>query len=199
MDQPKTQRGRRTREAIIRAAAGLMYERGVRATSVDDVLLAAQAGKSQFYHYFETKDDLAAAVLEHQLSQVLEQQANFPLETWRGLLAWFDALVEGQRSRGCRGCPVGSMATEMSAMSSDLADLVAAAFARWQAALEEALTEMRRRGRLASNARPEVLATVTLAQIQGGYLLSAAARDLEPMKQALDAAYANLRSHARER
>ena len=52
MDQPKTQRGRRTREAIIRAAAGLMYERGVRATSVDDVLLAAQAGKSQFYHYF---------------------------------------------------------------------------------------------------------------------------------------------------
>ena len=55
---------------------------------------------------------------------------------------------------------------------------------------------MQTRGRLAAEAEPEVLAAVTLAQIQGGYLLSTASQTLEPMKQALDAAYATLRSYA---
>ncbi|MBA3306757.1 MAG: helix-turn-helix transcriptional regulator, partial [Thermoleophilaceae bacterium] len=63
--EPKTTRGRERKSAIIEAAAALMHERGVRATGLEDVLLASGAGKSQFYHYFSSKDDLAAAVLEH--------------------------------------------------------------------------------------------------------------------------------------
>ncbi len=173
-----------------------MYERGIRATSVDDVLVAAKAGKSQLYHYFNGRDDVAAAVLEHQLAQVLDQQAGFRLETWTGMRAWLDALLEGQRTRAYRGCPVGSMAAEMSAMSRDMAARVGAAFRRWQRTLEEAFVEMQAQGRLRPDARPEVLAAVTLAQIQGGYLLSAASQDLEPMKRAVDAAYAGLRSYA---
>ena len=172
-----------------------MYERGVRATSMDDVLTAAHAGKSQLYHYFDTKEDLAAAVLEHQLDQVLSQQTAFRLETWTGLRAWFDALLEGQRARAYRGCPVGSMAAEMSAMSDVMRDRVGASFSRWQRTLEDAFTEMKSRGQLRPEAQPEALAAVTLAQIQGGYLLSTASQTVQPMKQALDGAYASLRSH----
>ena len=197
MKQPMTRRGRASRDAIIRAAATLMYERGVRATGLDDVLLAAGAGKSQLYHYFETKDDLVAAVLEHQLSEVLAQQAQFRLDTWRGWRGWFDVLLAGQRARSYRGCPVGSLASEMSAMSPEMADRVGAAFARWQATLEAGLEAMRSRGRLTPRARPSVLATVALSQIQGGYLLSTASQDLEPMRRALDVAYAGLRAHGR--
>jgi AcrR family transcriptional regulator len=174
-----------------------MYERGVRAAGLDDVLLAAGAGKSQLYHYFETKDDLVAAVLEHQLGEVLAQQAQFRLDTWRGLRGWFDALLAGQRTRACRGCPIGSMASEMSAMSPQMADRVGAAFARWQATLEEGFEAMRSRGHLKPGARSAVLATVALSQIQGGYLLSTASQDPETMRPALDAAYAGLRAHAR--
>ena len=196
MDQPKTQRGRQTRDAIVDAAAELMYQRGVRATSLDEVLLAARAGKSQLYHYFDTKDDLVGAVLEHQLARVLDQQAEFPLKTWTGLHAWFDALLEGQRRRAYRGCPVGSMAAEMSVMSSEMRARVGATFDRWQRTLTDSFAQMQARGRLAADAQPELLAAVTLAQIQGGYLLSTASQSLEPMKQTLDAAYATLRSYA---
>ncbi len=164
MHQPKTQRGRESREAIVRAAATLMYERGVRATSVDDVLLAAQAGKSQLYHYFATKEELAAAVLEHQLDQVLGEQQRFRLETWTGIRAMFDALIEGQRARSYRGCPVGSMAAEMTAISDEMAVRVAAAFASWQRSLELAFERMRANGRLAHGPPAHVLAEVTLAQ-----------------------------------
>jgi TetR/AcrR family transcriptional regulator, transcriptional repressor for nem operon len=197
VDQPKTDRGRNSREAIVRAAAELMYQRGVRATSLDDVLEAAGAGKSQLYHYFDTKNDLAAAVLAHQLVAVLDQQEAFRLDTWGGLRRWFDALLEGQRARAYRGCPVGSLAAEMSAMSGEMAAQVGMAFGRWQQTLEGAFAKMQERGRLASETHAQALAAATLAQIQGGYLLSAASQTLEPMRHALDAAYATLRAHAR--
>ena len=180
----------------MRAAATLMYERGVRAASVDDVLAVAQAGKSQLYHYFETKEDLAAAVLEHQLEQVLGEQERFRLETWTGIRAMFDALVEGQRTRGYRGCPVGSLAAEMTAISDDMAVRVGAAFARWQRSLESAFKRMRAEGRLVRGPPAEVLAEVTMVQIQGAYLLSTAMQQIEPMKRGLDAAYAHLRWYA---
>ena len=180
----------------MRTAAALMYARGVRATSVDDVLVAAEAGKSQLYHYFESKEDLAAAVLDHQLALVLGAQEQFRLETWTGIRAMFDALLEGQRTRGYRGCPVGSLAAEMSAISDEMAARVAAAFARWRTSVESAFEEMQARGRLTGDVHAEILADVTLAQIQGGYLLSTAMQEIAPMERALNVAYEHLRSYA---
>jgi len=58
MAEPRTERGRETREKILATAAGLFHERGVSATSVEQVLAAAQAGKSQFYRYFRARRSL---------------------------------------------------------------------------------------------------------------------------------------------
>jgi AcrR family transcriptional regulator len=191
-----TTRGQATRTRITRVAAALMYERGVRGTSLDDVLDAAGAGKSQLYHYFATKDDLIAAVLEHQLAAVFEGMSSHNLITWRGLSAWFSALVEGQRSRDFRGCPVGALSSEMSAISPRLAERVLEAFLRWESVLAEALARMQANGRLRPSADPRALASTLLAAIQGGYALSSATRDAAPMEAALSMAYDHLRSHA---
>ena len=48
--EPKTARGRERKGAIIEVAAALMYERGVRATGLQDVLAESRSGKSRFYH-----------------------------------------------------------------------------------------------------------------------------------------------------
>lgn len=196
MHEPKTQRGQARRAAIVEAAAALMYERGVRGTSIEDVLDAAEAGKSQLYHYFSSKDDLSAAVVDHQLAQVLGAQQEFRLDTWNGLRAWFDALLEGQQSRGFRGCPIGSLAVEMSAMSPELRARAAEAFRHWQRTLERAFASMRKRGLIDADALPDDLAQVTLAAIQGGYLLSTAEQDLQPMVRSLDLVFTHLRSLA---
>lgn len=192
--EPKTRRGRERRDALVSAAAQLMYERGVRATSLEEILDAAGAGKSQLYHYFASKDDLAVAVLEYQLTQVLGEQRRFRLETWSGLRSWFAALVAGQEARSLNGCPLGSLAVEMSGMGNELGARVADAFLQWQTSLEEAFGDMRARGLLRESAVPSELAEVTLAAIQGGYLLSSAERDIGPMARSLKAALAHLRS-----
>lgn len=196
MDRPKTARGRERKQAIIEAAAALVYERGVRATSMDDVGRSAGVGKGQLYHYFSRREDLLDAVVEHQLGQVMGDYERFRTDTWSGLRGWFDTLLEGQRSRGFGGCPVGSLAAELSAESDELHARVGHAFARWESSLAASLAQMRTRGALSRSARPRELAQVTLAGIQGGYLLSSAAADIRPMQRALSAAYARLRDAA---
>ena len=52
-------------------AAELFAERGIAATTVDEVLAAAGAGKGQFYHYFRGRDELAAAAVGFRCSQVV--------------------------------------------------------------------------------------------------------------------------------
>ena len=66
-----TPRGKRTRDTIVDAAAALMYVDGVAGTSVDKVLAASGAGKSQMYHYFKNKEQLVAAVIDRYLEQIL--------------------------------------------------------------------------------------------------------------------------------
>jgi len=192
--EPKTARGRERRRAIISAAAALMHERGVQATGIDEVLVACRCGKGQFYHYFQSKDDLLAAVLEYQLESVLGELEDFRLDTWRGLRAWFDRLLARQERRGFRGCPVGSLAVELSPSTPGLQGLIAEAFARWETVLADAFASMKRKGSLGPDAQPVLLAEAVLVAIQGGYLLSTAHLDARPMRTALDAAYQQLRA-----
>ena len=89
-----TERGRRTREAIIDAAATIMYENGVVATSLDDVLAASGTGKSQLYHYFSCKSDLVAAVVECQLERVLAAQPGLAeVDSMTGIERWARAVL----------------------------------------------------------------------------------------------------------
>ena len=99
-----TARGRRTRERILTTAADLFHRRGVNATSVDDVLAASGTGKSQFYHYFESKDELLHDVATFNLQRLLAEAAFIEeLDTWKGIKGWFDWVVAQQKELRCVG------------------------------------------------------------------------------------------------
>lgn len=187
------------RARIVDAAAALMYERGVRGATVDEVLAAAGAGKGQFYHYFRSKEHLVGEVLEHQLAEVLGDLEVERPDTWDGLRSWLYGRVESHRDRGMGGCPLGSLASEASVESEALRVVVADAFGRWQDRLALALCSLRDAGKLVPSVDPEALAGATLAAVQGSYLLSAARRDGDVMRHGIDAAWAYLRSHATPR
>ena len=59
-----SQKGNSTRARIIESARELFHKQGVRATSVDQILEASKTGKSQFYHYFKSKEDIVHEVLK---------------------------------------------------------------------------------------------------------------------------------------
>lgn len=197
MPEPFTGRGRLSKARIVSAAAALMHERGISATTVDDILAESDTGKSQFYHYFSDKNALIIEVLSHQLEGILEDQSRFALDSWDGIVAWFRTLIEMHESRwGLHGCPLGSIAGEALEQGEDLRLSAAVTFDRWESPLAAALEAMRRRGELERTADPASLAEAVIAVVQGGYLLSSIKRDVRPMRGALRAALAYLASHS---
>lgn len=194
--RPATQRGRESRQRIVTAAARLMYERGVIATSVDDVLAASGTGKSQFYHYFSGKDELVGEVLRHQLALVVDEQHRFELDTWDGIHAWLESAASGQQARQFLGCPLGSIAGAVVEQDHRLRETAAEAFSQWGSALAKGLTALRSRGLLSTDTDVQALVETTLAILQGGYLVSSVKQDVGPMRNAVAAARRELHSTA---
>ena len=79
-----TAKGERTRARIVAAAAGLIYERGVASTTLDDVKAAAGVSGSQMYHYFPDKDELLQAVISHQADVIAGNSGRRTLAPPRG-------------------------------------------------------------------------------------------------------------------
>lgn len=197
--EPSTARGRETRERILLAAARLFHERSVNATSVDDVLTAAAAGKGQFYRYFPSKDELVAAVVRHQLEDYLARQRETleQLDDWESLEGYLMGLAAAHRERDfVGGCPVGSLAIELADQDEGLRRRLAEGLDQWQASLAAGLRRLAERGRLREGAPADRLAATTLATVQGAYLLSTVRRDGEVMARVLREAVTHLRTYA---
>jgi AcrR family transcriptional regulator len=196
--EPRTKKGRATRDRVLETATTLVFEHGVAGTTLDDVRAAANVSKGQLYHYFADKGDLIHAVIDRTIEQVLDAQpALADLSSWSAIANWLDDLVELQvRRKAAGGCPIGSLAGELAETDERARRELAVGYDRWEQPLREGLEKMRGAGKLRRNADPTRLATATLAAIQGGLVLTQTRRDPEQLRIALDAAYAYLRSFA---
>ena len=194
--EPRTGRGRASRERIVERAAELFAERGVAATSLDEVLAAAGAGKSQLYHYFRGRDELVAAAVGLRCTQVLAglTQALGSVASMAGLAQALAGFVAGFEQMGLPGCPIGSLATQVAEHNEDARLQTAAAFDAWEQLFAGALERMRDRGELRADASPAVLATALLASIEGGMVLSQTRKDPASLRIAVEAGLAQVRT-----
>lgn len=189
-NRPLTARGAATRSRIVSAAADLIYEHGVDRTSLDEVLAASGASKSQLYHYFTDKDALVEAVISLQTERVLDAQQPLlgSLDSVEALRAWRDMVVKRSVAVGFMGCPLGSLASELANESTSARQRLDQAFMTWLEHIEDGLKTMRERGELASHAEPHKLALALLAATQGGLLIAKTSHDSKPLEVALDMA-----------
>jgi TetR/AcrR family transcriptional regulator, transcriptional repressor for nem operon len=195
--EPMTRRGRASRERIVDRAAELFAERGIAATSLDEVLTAAGAGKGQFYHYFRGRDELAAAAVGHRCAQVVGEltQALGGVSSLAELEQALAGFVSGFEQMGLPGCPIGSLAAEVAERNEGARLQAAAAFGAWEQLFAGVLERMRERGELRADASPAVLATALLAGIEGGMVLSQTRKDPASLHIAVEAGLAQLRTY----
>lgn len=90
-----------SRDVLLRAARQVFAERGLEGARVDDIARRAQVNKQLVYHYFDNKDGLYAAVLEHVYKEIRQREqaldlSRFPAEeAMRRLVEFsFDYLAE---------------------------------------------------------------------------------------------------------
>jgi TetR/AcrR family transcriptional regulator, transcriptional repressor for nem operon len=195
--EPKTGRGRASRERIVARAAGLFAERGIAGTSLDEVLAAAEAGKGQFYHYFPSRDELVTAAVGYRCAQVTAglTTALSGVSSLAGLEQALAGYIAAFEQQGMPGCPIGTLATEIAGRNEDARLHAAAGFDTWERLLAEALERMRQRGELHADAEPAVLATGLLASIEGGMVLSQARKDIASLRVAVEAGLGQVRAH----
>jgi AcrR family transcriptional regulator len=178
--EPKTGRGRASRERIVERAAELFAERGIAATSVDEVLAAAGAGKGQFYHYFRGRDELAAAVVGHRCAQVVAglTEALGGVSSLAGLEQALAGFIAGFEQMGLPGCPIGTLATEVMRPQRGCAASGRRRVDAWERLLADALERMRQREELRADAEARRAGHGLLASIEGGMVLSQTRKDI---------------------
>ncbi len=106
----------RTRAAILRSAADVLYERGLDGVGIAELCADAGISKETLYRHFGSKDGLVQAVLEtrsdrvtHWLNKAAADAGNSPADQ---LAAVFDALHRWYAEPGFRGCAIVNAATQ---------------------------------------------------------------------------------------
>ncbi|MDX3235308.1 TetR family transcriptional regulator C-terminal domain-containing protein [Streptomyces sp. ME03-5709C] len=134
-----------------------------------------------------------------RVAELLERQQRHleHLDSFRGLERWRDGLIEGNALlTGAHGCPQEPLASKLPDRNEEARKAITRHFSAWQRLLEGGLTRMKDTGVLRPEADVKTLATGIMAALQGGYLLAQTARDINPVKIALDMAFAHVRTYA---
>jgi AcrR family transcriptional regulator len=182
-----TLKGERTRARIVEEAAGLIHERGVAGTTLDDVKAAAEVSGSQLYHYFPDKNELVQAVIDYQADTIVSNQRHANLGSVKGVEAWRNMVIAAaKRAEAKGGCPLGSLGGQLAESDPEARSLIAAGFERWTAAISEGLRSLQVGGQLPPDIDPDDLAVTLLATLQGGLLLAQVQRSTRPFETAVD-------------
>jgi TetR/AcrR family transcriptional regulator, transcriptional repressor for nem operon len=163
------------KEDLVEAGLDLVHRRGFSATSVADIAEAAGAPKGSFYSHFKSKDDFGSAVLDRYFAEVraaLEET----LQSGRKpalarLRAYFVRLRKYVARDGyARGCLIGNISAEVSAVSEATREQLAQRIADWTAGLAACLEDGQRDGSVRIDVAADDLAVLLLDAWQGALL-----------------------------
>jgi TetR/AcrR family transcriptional repressor of nem operon len=174
------------RLAILDTAARLIREQGFAHTSVENVISAAGlSGKSHFYHYFESKDELGYAVLDRQFARFAERGLAIlrepMIEPLDRLALFIDTLVALQQEReGRNGSPFGNLAGELADSHEGFRRRLGVVFEQWSRQLQSLLWELREQ--LREDVDITRMAWFIVATLEGGMLMTRVQRDAAMMR-----------------
>lgn len=190
----------KTRQYIIEKTAPLFNGKGYAGTSLTDLTRATGLTKGSIYGNFGSKDEVALAAFDHNLQQIKDyiREKLAGIDTAPGkLLAYAEAYRNYTRLPFLAyGCPVMNTATEADDTHPLLREKAAAALREWTAYLENIVRTGQHKGEIRPDTSPAAFATVFMALIEGGILLSKATGNMAHMNRALDHLAQVIRDHS---
>jgi TetR/AcrR family transcriptional regulator, transcriptional repressor for nem operon len=171
---------------ILDAAAVLISRQGYAGTSVEDVIRESRlSGKSHFYHYFRSKEELGYEVLDRQFERFTERGLAIlrepMIEPLDRLNLFIDSLVASQAERGCQGgSPFGVLAAELSDAHEGFRSRIDTVFDRWASQIQSLLWEAR--PQLIEETDAGRLSRFVIAALEGALMMSRVKRDIGVME-----------------
>jgi len=172
------------RKRVLTVAAEAFQTHGYHATSMHDIMAAAQMTGGALYHHFPTKKALALAAIREEIAAEVQAtwitplaQADSPKAAILGIL---HGIADGLEARNrVQGCPVNNLTLELSLADPEFREALKDIFDHWRSALAE---------KLAADPAPLPLPAAHLAELvvatySGAMAMAKADQSAEPLRR----------------
>jgi len=179
-----------TRDQLIRCGVEIFCEKGFQGTGIDELRKRVDVPKGSFYHFFESKQEFGAAVIdcyaayfERKLARCLEDDSLPPLARLRAFAE--DAKRGMEKYDFQRGCLVGNLGQELGGYHAPFRQQLEAVLRGWQRQVARCLQLAIDAGALPPQANAEALAEFFWIGWEGAILRAKLTRDNVPLDRFL--------------
>jgi TetR/AcrR family transcriptional repressor of nem operon len=190
-----------TKEKLLESAQQLMLAKGYGATTVDEICKLAGVTKGSFFHYFERKEDLGKAALDHFVAFMFQTIQGAPFhnrkEPLQRIYGYLDFLIALSKNPDIpNSCLLGNFSQELSDSLPEIRSQCERHFDQWSEAFKKELDEAKTRYCPKAAIDTYGLAEHLIAIMEGSIILAKAKQDkkiieknLEHFKQYLKALF----------
>lgn len=175
-----------TRETLLHCGMEILTEQGFAATGIDAVLKRVRVPKGSFYHYFDSKEAFVQEVLQRyaayfarKLDRWLLDESVLPLQRLSNFVE--DAKAGMARHQFRRGCLVGNLGQEITALPASFRQTLEDVLLDWQVRLANCLTKAVRLGQLRQGSDCDALAAYFWIGWEGAVLRAKLVQDAQPL------------------
>lgn len=162
----------KTRQRLLQTAFEEIHMHGFQGMRVDEVLRKTGLKKGAFYHHFSSKLELGYAVLEEQISPMLETIWQEPLQKIQNPLVDFPKIIANlseqiPSSMYEHGCPLNNLAQEMASQDKGFQTRISAIFSNWINSYTEMFEEGQKNGYVRKDVNATEVARFVVAALEG--------------------------------
>lgn len=176
-------KGKQTRDRILRIAEQLILSRGIAGTAIEDIINQAAISKGGFFYHFDSKDDLALKLLERyreeealMLSGIFDRAEELSDDPLQQMLIFLKLLSEALTNLEDvhPGCLVASFTYESQHVNDEVRALTAECVLDWRRLFQRQIDKINARYEPAIDVSSEDLADLLSSILEGGIVVSRA-------------------------
>ena len=180
----------RTRQFIIEQAAPLFNQKGYAGTSLHDIMEMTGLKKGGIYGNFESKEEIAVASFEYAVGLVTEKvklRADQKLKSYEKLqvvIDFYRNYITNPPIDG--GCPILNTSIEADDTNPRLRNRVIEALDNWRGSMSGTIRKGIRRKEIKPTIDAEEFATLFIATLEGGIMMSKVYKKIRPLNIVLN-------------
>jgi TetR/AcrR family transcriptional repressor of nem operon len=180
-----------TRRRLLDQGIALIREHGYHGAGLQAILRGVGVPKGSFYHYFPSKEEFSAEVIQHYIApfiDLLDSHLRRPGRSARqGLLDYFDALIEESARQNFRGgCLLGNLMGEIGETSLKCRESLRLAVHRYRDKLAEGIARGQDEGDFRRDLTAVAMADLLVNQWQGALLRMKIEQSLDALRACRD-------------
>ena len=168
----RTRNPEQTRQRLLQAASNEIHAHGFQGMRVDEVLRQAALQKGAFYHHFSSKIELGYAVMEEQITPLLNKiwieplkDIKNPILDFPDMLARIFQTIPNEMLE--HGCPLNNLAQEMASQDKGFQARVSGLLVNWITAYTQVFKKAQKDGYVRHDVEAEDIARFLVAIFEG--------------------------------